>query len=244
MTDHGTIRLGETDVIYRVTRSLRRKKTIQLTVDQEGVVAVAAPSATQQAEVEALIRHRATWILERRAEGRAQASPSRFAHGAMLPNLGASTRLAVTSDDSLRHATIDLRDGVFDVRVTPHSSEDEQAEVIREAFAGWYRQQAAAHLDEAVGRWGEAMGVRPTNVLVRNQKRRWGSCSADGTLRFNLRVAMLAPGIIDYIVVHELAHLVVRNHSAAFWRLVEQAMPDAQQRRKMLREASKQLPQV
>ncbi|MCY4560018.1 MAG: M48 family metallopeptidase, partial [Chloroflexi bacterium] len=76
----------------------------------------------------------------------------------------------------------------------------------------------------------------------RNQRRRWGSCAADGTLRFNWRVMLLEPALIDYIVVHELAHLTHMNHSPAFWELVCQTIPDARHRRKRLRETSRALP--
>ena len=79
-------------------------------------------------------------------------------------------------------------------------------------------------------------------VLVRDQKTRWGSCSSDGTLRFNWRLAMLDPELVESVVVHELAHLDVMNHSPAFWKVVLRAMPDAKERGKRLREAGRYLP--
>ena len=79
-------------------------------------------------------------------------------------------------------------------------------------------------------------------MLIRDQRRRWGSCASDGTLRFSWRGMMLEPALIEYIVVHELAHLTVKNHSPDFWKLVTSAMPDVQQRRKRLREVSRTLP--
>ena len=78
--------------------------------------------------------------------------------------------------------------------------------------------------------------------LIRDQRRRWGSCAPDGTLRFSWRGMMLEPALIDYIVVHELAHLAQQNHSSDFWTLVASALPDAQERRKRLREAGRTLP--
>ena len=69
-----------------------------------------------------------------------------------------------------------------------------------------------------------------------------GSCAPDGTLRFNWRAMMLKPALIEYVVVHELAHLTHRNHSADFWRLLSMAMPDAQQHRNSLREEGRRLP--
>ena len=71
-----------------------------------------------------------------------------------------------------------------------------------------------------------------SQILVRDQRQRWGSCAPDGTLRFNWRTMMLEQALIEYVVVHELAHLTHRNHSTDFWGLVSKAMPDAQQRRR------------
>jgi predicted metal-dependent hydrolase len=65
----------------------------------------------------------------------------------------------------------------------------------------------------------------PSRVLVRDQRRRWGSCAPDGTLRFNWRILMAPPHVVDYVVVHELAHLSVRNHSSTFWAEVERILP-------------------
>jgi hypothetical protein len=72
--------------------------------------------------------------------------------------------------------------------------------------------------------------------MIRNQRRRWGSCSADGTLRFNWRLVMAPPAIIEYVVVHELAHLRVPNHSPAFWAEVARFIPDYKARRTALRQ--------
>ena len=79
-------------------------------------------------------------------------------------------------------------------------------------------------------------------MLTRDQRQRWGSCAPDGTLRFNWRTVMLPPMLTEYVVVHELAHLTVKSHSTEFWGLVSKAMPDAQRRRRRLREVGQTLP--
>ena len=107
----------------------------------------------------------------------------------------------------------------------------------------WYRARAGERVPACVARWHPRLGRGPApRVLIRDQRQRWGSCAPDGTLRFNWRAVMLEPALIDYIVVHELAHLAVRSHSPEFWRIVTGAMPDAQHRRRRLREAGRSLP--
>ena len=79
-------------------------------------------------------------------------------------------------------------------------------------------------------------GVRAKGILIRDQRRRWASCSPDGTLRFNWRAIMAPPALLDYVVAHELAHLRVRNHTSEYWSVVSQAIPDYCLRRQRLRE--------
>ena len=119
----------------------------------------------------------------------------------------------------------------------------ERRERIRRAVVKWYRARAGERVPACVARWQPRLGRGPApRVLIRDQRQRWGSCAPDGTLRFNWRAVMLEPALIDYIVVHELAHLSVRSHSPEFWRIVTAAMPDAQHRRRRLREAGRSLP--
>ena len=114
---------------------------------------------------------------------------------------------------------------------------------VRMVVVAWYRRRAEARLATIVERWWPRFGGRePYRLLIRDQRQRWGSCAPDGTLRFNWRLAMLRPDLAEYVVVHELAHLRVRNHSTEFWNLLSRAMPDAQERRRRLREVGKSLP--
>ena len=116
------------------------------------------------------------------------------------------------------------------------AGEDRRSAILR-ALEGWYRHRAAARLAERVNHWAHAGGREPQRVLIRGQRRRWGSCSADGTLRFNWRIVQLEPSLIDYVVVHELAHLRHRNHSARFWAEVARVLPDYRLRRRLLKDA-------
>ena len=85
------------------------------------------------------------------------------------------------------------------------------------------------------------LGVHPTRILVRGQRKRWASCAPDGTLRFNWRTVMAPPALVDYVVAHELAHLRVRGHGAEYWAVVAQAVPDYRLRRERLREVGARL---
>ena len=131
----------------------------------------------------------------------------------------------------------------FWIAVPDKLDDSERSERIRRAVVAWYRTRAAERLPATVERWWPQLGNgNAPPVLIRDQRQRWGSCAPDGTLRPNWRAMMLQPALIEYIVVHELAHLTHKNHSPEFWALVAKAMPDAQHRRRRLREAGRLLP--
>jgi predicted metal-dependent hydrolase len=99
---------------------------------------------------------------------------------------------------------------------------------VREVLEGWYTLEAERIIGERVALYAGRLEWPMPKVLIRDQKKRWGSCNAKGELRFNWRLIQAEMGIVDYVVVHEMAHLKVLNHSPKYWRLVEQIMPEYQ----------------
>ena len=241
MTQGGRVRFGDTSIDYEVRRSGRRRKTVQITVDGGGVQVV-APTATPEGELHAIVRKRAGWILSHASDRMLEAVPKRFVSGETLPYLGRNVRMVV-EDADLRRAEVRFDHWRFRVAVPKELSGDERYESIRRAVVRWYRSRAEERLGEVVERWTPRLGHGDkVRVLVRDQRQRWGSCAPDGTLRFNWRAMMVKPALMEYVVVHELAHLTHRNHSPEFWALIASVMPDAQRRRQRLRESGKSLP--
>jgi len=97
------------------------------------------------------------------------------------------------------------------------------------------REQARIVLSEKCRIYAEKMGVSYQRITVREQKTRWGSCSARGNLNFNWKLVLMPEEIQDYLVVHELAHRIEMNHSPAFWAVVEKELPDYRARREWLK---------
>ena len=236
MIDTDAIRYGDKTIEYEVRRSRRRTKTIEVKVSREGV-RVYAPWAAPDGELRRFVRDRATWILEQ-VEKFGQIDDLRFVDGETLPYLGRQVPMSFGVSD-VRSPEVVFADWRF--RVTEPSSLDPtyRLDHIGRALLQWYHARAMETLPELVEEWWPLLGRGPkSRVLIGNQKTRWGSCGPDGTLRFNWRVMMLEPSLIHYVVVHELAHLTVRNHSPDFWKLVRTMIPDAQDRRKRLRETA------
>ena len=241
MSERGAVRFGESTIEFEVQRSQRRRKTVQITVDGGGVQ-VAAPVSTPADELRRIVRRRAAWIMRRSTAETLAAAPKRFVSGETLPYLGRNVRLLVEHAD-VRSVSVRFDHWRFRVTVPTGTSDGERARSAQRALVAWYRRRAADRLPTSVERWWPRLGHGDwPRVLIRDQRRRWGSCAPDGTLRFNWRAMMLEPALVEYIVVHELAHLSIKNHGPDFWGLVVRAMPDAQQRRQRLREAGHLLP--
>ena len=119
-------------------------------------------------------------------------------------------------------------------------SEDEST-VPHEFVREWYLKKAWEQLTASSQRWSAAMELKYRNIRVKDQKSLWGSCTSDGDLNFNWRLILAPPPILEYVVVHELAHLRELNHSKRFWSVVAAWCPDYEQRRSWLRKNEKDL---
>ncbi len=241
MTVGHRIRFGDTVIEYEVRRSTRRKKTVQITVNGDGIL-VSAPLTLSDDVLRAIVRRRASWILRQPVKAMLPAVPKQFASGETLPYLGRNALLLRKTAD-VRSLAVRFDHWRFRVTVPQNLADAEQIPQIQRAFIAWYRARAEKRLPSSVERWRLQFGCRiKPRILIRSQRQRWGSCAHDGTLRFNWRVVMLEPALIEYIVVHELAHLTIRNHSPQFWDLVASVMPDVQYQRQRLKEIGPTLP--
>ncbi len=121
-----------------------------------------------------------------------------------------------------------LHEGRFELLAAAHAE-------AAEHFRAWYRRRAADVLNARVAHFTPLVGVAPPHVTVKDMRSRWGSCSAKGRVSLHWGLVLLAPALLDYVVVHELCHLRELNHQPAFWRRVEAVLPDWRERRKRLR---------
>lgn len=196
-------------------------------------VKVVLPSGSD-VDPENLLQENAKWVVEkkRKFDSYRDQTPSRnFVEGASWPYLGESRELSVESVEEHHVADETLILSKVPVEATSIKSELES----------FYRQEARTHLQERIQHYSERMGVEPRQLELRNQRTRWASCSPNQTLSFNWRLIMAPPDIIDYIVVHELAHLQEQNHTNRFWDIVSQYDPDYQDHAEWLKENSPKL---
>ena len=206
------------DIEYRHSS---RRRSIGIMVTTEGKVVVTLPRGASQASIaRALEKHRA-WIEAKVAERQAAWGQIKAGKAYLL---GESFRLTV-----LRGATGTVTLEGAEMRLPLPAGADPWPRLV-----AWYAGRALTQLQARVAHFAAAMGLAPGSVELRGWKRRWGECHPDGGLRFNWRLILCPPAVIDYVVVHELAHLKVSGHNPRFWSRVAQVMPDYAARRRWL----------
>ena len=228
---------------HRVGYELRRsrRRSIGFVVAAEGL-SVSAPRWVGVGEIEAALREKATWILrklqeQRERAARLDAARVEWREGGTVPFLGETVILVLDArtTGAVLHTAADALPGVPHLTLhlgLPQTAEPDQ---IRDAVQSWLQRQARRIFEERCTHFAKALGVRMTRLSLSSAATRWGSASADGSIRLNWRLVHFGLPVIDYVVTHELAHLREMNHGPAFWDVVRSALPDFEQARGVLR---------
>jgi len=204
-----------------------RRKTLAIEVHLDGRVLVRAPLRTSQRRIDALIKDKQAWIDQKliQAQSIGRQNPVHlFSVGEQFPYLGAwyPLELVQRSLPTLELATS------FRLSAAAVPS-------ARQVFTEWYRKQAAKVFSERYDFWVQHTGLAPTHLSLSSARTRWGSCGPSGSINLTWRLVMAPLASIDYVIVHELSHLVIKNHSRFFWSEVEKHMPDYRQARDWLK---------
>jgi predicted metal-dependent hydrolase len=233
--ERSAIRWGTTQIPYLIRRSHRRG-TVAVAVEPSGQVVLTAPATTTVERLDRVVRQKARWIVERARRGRRlpRAVEREFVSGETVLYLGRSYRLRVI--EATRAAPARLERGWLVVTVERDLPEAVRTRRVRDHLIEWFRRHAAVQLGARATWWATKLHARPREVLIRDPRSRWGSCDPSGALRFSWRIIQAAPTLIDYVVAHELVHLLHRGHTPRFWGVLGRAMPDYETRRRYLRE--------
>jgi len=212
-------------VDYVLKFSARAKKW-RISLNDKGL-SVILPARTKPDVAEQALRQHTAWVLKQR-----QRQQKMAALAAAQPSLAPDTLLLRGQTLPYRVVPAPILKGavVFDGHTlnvqVPIAADASAAAAVLQA---WYLEQALADIRACVQRRAEAMQVHPAKISLRDQRRRWGSCSSKGNLSLSWRLILMPPEVLDYVVVHELAHLRHMNHSPKFWALVSQYCPNYKQ---------------
>lgn len=213
---------------FAVRRSDSRA-TVGITVERDGSLTVAAPSEYPIDEIERIVRGKLLWVyrrLQEREPVQSKPLPKQFVSGEGFSYLGRTYRLRLVAPER-GIAPLRFHQGRFLL----FRGKQERGE---ELFSDWYALHGQRWLERRLALYIDRVGARPARVRARELGYRWGSCTKSGVININWRAVQFPPRIIDYVLVHELVHLIEPGHDPMFWRRVERILPDYQERRQWL----------
>jgi predicted metal-dependent hydrolase len=211
-----------------------RMKHIYLRINPTGVV-VSANRRTPLSDIEKFVFSKSAWILKHLKVQEGERKKRELVTGNEIYFQGKPYVLNCQVKEGLRNVTLEFNEESFHIS---HSSSTEQ-ELLEEVLNLFYKQEAIRTITPLVKKWSDKMKLNPSNIGFRKAKSRWGSCSSQNSLSFNYYLSKLPLPIVEYVVVHELAHIKEKNHSKNFWALVEEFLPNYRMLVKELREFEK-----
>ncbi len=232
------ISLGDATITYR-HRVSRRARRLRFEVRPGNGLEVTTPPGVSVARIEAVMREKTDWItkmLVRYAQPPLSVVETPLQSGALLPFAGGQLRLELNISHPGRRKAAVMEEGTLRLFLDSMSPD-----TVRAAIERWYRRQAHPVFAERATHWNAQFGYNYGRIAIRDQKSRWGSCSRQGNLNFNWRLLLAPLAVLDYIVIHELAHLKEGNHSPRFWALVAEQCPNYRDQRAWLRQHGPEL---
>jgi predicted metal-dependent hydrolase len=242
-----SFQLDGREVKYTLERRPRRGVTLQ--VEPRRGLRVFAPKRMPLREIDAILDRESNWIRQRlaaRADWELTHPPRRFVTGEHLPLLGEKWPLLVIEEEGRKRPLIrrELRGdgpGSITLRIPAGLPEQQRHDLAMRSLDRWFRRLARELITARVDHWSLQVEAFPGMISIRDTRSRWGSCSHTGTLSFNWRVILAPPQVVDYLVVHELCHLVKPDHSPEFWELVESFIPGYKVDKRWLRDHGQDL---
>lgn len=218
---------------YSLKRS--RRKSIGLIVDRQGL-RINAPLYVLPAQIDAILQQKADWITNKLEQWQQkQDLPLPWTRDAIYPLLGEPWRIALKSTGEIDMARQSIHE-------TPQLSAIELTPRQIETFVmAWYHQQAIICFKQRIDSYAQKLNLPPPPFRLSQAKTRWGSCSSRGFISLNWCLIQLPLHLIDYVVAHELSHLIEMNHSKAFWIVVGSVYPGYRAARRELKQASRKL---
>lgn len=209
----------------KVIRS--RRRTVSLEINREGELTVRAPYGLGRGAIDDIVNRHEPWIRKRRQEAQRRlelSRPKEFRDGERFLWLGTEYPLEIVERN---RPPLTFNGEKFELAAPFLAS-------ARQVFESWFKQQARSYLTSRLAAISRQTGFKYKKLRLSSAATRWGSCSTGGTISLVWRLMMAPPEIIDYLIIHELAHTKEKNHSRSFWRLVAAFVPDYKARRRWL----------
>jgi predicted metal-dependent hydrolase len=225
---------GTSIVDYSIVRS-RRRKTSEIIVDEENVI-VRTPYDKSIEEINDIVRGKAKWIRTKQSEYKL-ASPGIakpvFEEGSTLPYLGGNYpfRIVKGHEKSNTSEKVKLVNGGFLI----FSGSRLSSKNVKSLYDEWLLEKARSKFEQKTKVCSMELGIQPPQVIIKNLKNRWGSATKDNVTNLNVNLLKAPESVIEYVILHELCHLKIKEHSHHFWDMLHKFMPDYQEKVEWLR---------
>ncbi|BAZ32263.1 hypothetical protein NIES4074_47650 [Cylindrospermum sp. NIES-4074] len=219
------LQIGQTSISYTVRYS-NRIKNQRLVVTPEAVEVVAPPDTSSE-QITAFVDSKRRWLFNAVEDCRPKHSPEipqRYVSGAKIMYRGRRLTLQVESAD-VEQVRITCKSRFY-IQVPQQLSEDEQQKAIEQALITWKCDRLLQDIQHFAKIYASKLGITLPNVKLSEQKRVWGSCGKDKIIRINWQLIHAPVAVLEYVVAHELVHLLHRHHGEAFWEALGNVMPD------------------
>jgi predicted metal-dependent hydrolase len=229
------VQFGRTLLEYQIQRSSRRSTVSIAVVPRAGLV-VTAPERATTKRLDELVRRKGAWIvqrLKRQEELPPPLSEREFVSGETFKYLGRQYRLRVevgALEDRVR-----LHGAFLTLTMAKGPGGYKRSDQARHTLVGWYRRKAKEYLPRRIALWAPRLGLPVPQIIVAEPAKRWGSVAKNGAVRLNWRVLQAPVALVDYVIAHELVHLIHEDHSRTFWATLGRIMPDYEERKARLR---------
>ncbi len=228
----GVLQFGDLHIPYQLIRCAKRKRNLAFDFNGAPHLVIRSPAKLSYAVIQATLQKHAAWLCSK-WEQRSQAVVKRqWCDGETIPLLGKNLILKIVPT-LVRKITCQLN-GEY-LEVTYPLAWPQLAEKISTAVTHWLKLEASKVLHARTVYWSTLMTLQPNRIIITSPRMRWGSCDAQNNLRFNWRIVMATAEMLDYLVVHEIAHIAHKHHGPSFWKCVLTYLPNTSALRKQLR---------
>ncbi len=213
----------------------KKRKTLGIYIDVYGNVEVRVPKNATKIQIEDLIEAKWTWIIKTTKEMQEKTKGFRkkeYIDGETFLYLGKEYPMYIDIDESRSQSSVQ-----FDMEKFVISVQDKDEEVIKKLITKFYKQQCKKLIESRIANYQHYFSVKPREVKIASNKKTWGTCNSQRQLTFNWKLIMAPMDILDYVVIHEMCHMIHLNHDRSFWRLVGKYKPDYEQCQEWLRQS-------
>ena len=222
---------GTTNIAFDVV--FNNRKTMEIAVEPPNKITVTAPIGTKDEEILKKVESKGSWIIQKIYSFKHmqyRQIQREYVNGESFMYLGRNYSLQIEVDLNIKKSEVKLYRGKFIVKAS-----DKYEDNIKKAMEQWYRNKSHELIGNRIKYYSRFFNKKPTAIKIKEQKKRWGSCTSKNELLFNWRGIMAKSNALDYIIVHEICHMYHKDHSKEFWQLVASVLPDYEVRKEWLR---------